>query len=165
MATVIAPEELYFGAPTTLTFNNIDVGATVDAPKVNFAVTNYVPDFQNAKGPIVGTVITTKVIPSVEFTVNQITAEKLGWAMPGSSGSSPITWSPGRIASSEYHTLVLVGPGLDGRTMTVTLYNAMSADSQEIEFSDGKVAGLKMKFTAYYDAATPDLAPFQITLS
>jgi hypothetical protein len=161
----ITPEELYFGAPVSLTYDGTECGATIDAPKVSFAVTTYTPEFQNAKGPIKGTVITTKVIPSVEFTVNQITAAKLAWAMPGSSGSSPITWTPGRIASADYRTLILTGEGLDGRQMVVTLYNAMSAESQELEFGDSAVAGLKMKFTAYYDPATPTVAPFQITLT
>ena len=340
MTTTITPEELYFGAPASLTYDGVECGATIDAPKVSFQVENYTPEFQNAKGPIVGTVITRRVIPSVEFTVNQLTAQKLAWAMPGStstssqavgspvagldttlaadpalgatnlkvasvttvaegdfirvaapgvaateansevvrvltvgttggggtgldvendagggmridhanasevktvsatilaapaaagdvvvkvdavspfivgdfirigdyghyeireiatkgtlgpggtglgfavplsrdhgldawvikvttSGTTAITWTPGRIDSSAYNDLVLVGSGLDGRTITFTLNNAMSAENQELEFSDNAVAGLKVKFTGYYTAATPTLAPFQIEL-
>jgi hypothetical protein len=165
MALTITPEALYFGAPTTLTFNSVDVGATIDAPKVSFEVTNYTPEFQGAKGPVKGTVITTKVVPSVEFTVNEMTAEKIAWAMPGSSGSGTITWTPGRIADAAYMTLELVGTGLDGRTIAFTLYNAMSSESQELVFGDDAVAGLKMKFTGHYDSATPTVAPFQIVIS
>jgi hypothetical protein len=164
MALTITPAALYFGAPTTLTFNSVDVGATIDAPKVSFEVTTYVPEFQGAKGPVKGTAITTRVIPSVEFTVNEMTYEKIGWALPGSTGTTSITWTPGRISDAAYMTLVLVGAGLDGRTMTVTLYNAMSSESQEIDFSDTAVSGLKLKFTAYYDPATPTVAPFQIDI-
>jgi hypothetical protein len=342
MTTTITPEELYFGAPASLTFNGVECGATVDAPKVSFAVTTYTPEFQGAKGPVKGTAITTKVIPSVEFTVNQITAQKLAWAMPGSAsadsecigvpatgtvlsttlaadpalgattldltavtnltlldfvrigpasgltelnsevvqvttvgtgggtntvvqnsagggclidhgngeqvktvfgtilaapavagdtnikvdavsllstiaptdiirigyvghyetrvvtavgtagpagtgvsfaipltrdhsldewvivvaalGSTTITWTPGRIDSSAYQTLVLTGLGLDGRQLIFTLYNAMSAESQELDFSDSAVSGLKVKFTGHYAAATPTVAPFDIQL-
>jgi hypothetical protein len=332
----IAPEELYFGAPASLMFNGVECGATVDAPKFSLEVETYVPAFQNAKGPVEGTVITTKVVPSVEFTVNQITAQKLAWAIPGSAssnsesvgqlraglattlgadpalgattirlenvttvavgdfirigttlteaacevvrvtfkgtaggtdtivensagggllidhgngedvvtvtgtllaapasagdvnvkvdsvtglapldfvrigyvdhyetrqltavgttgpagtgisfavpltrdhaldewvievtaqGSTTITWSPGRIDSSAYQDLVLTGVGLDGRTMVITLFNAMSAESQELEFGDSAIAGLKVKFAGYYAAATPTVAPFQIELA
>ena len=165
MALTIDAEALYFGGPTTLTFNSVDVGATVDAPKVSFDVTNYTPDFVGAKGPIKGTVITTKVIPSVEFTVNELTAAKIAWALPGSTGTDSITWTPGRIDSAAYMTLVLVGTGLDGRMITFTLYNAMSSESQSFEFGDTAVMGLKMKFTGYYDPATPTVAPFQIDIA
>jgi len=334
----ITPEELYFGAPASLTYGGVECGATVDAPKVSFEVETYTPDFQNAKGPIEGTVIVTKVIPSAEFTVNQITAQKLAWAMPGSAsvssesvgqtraglsttlaadpalgattisltsvttvaqndfiligpstgtyteadseivkvttvgtagggntvvensagggllidhangehaktvtgtilsapaaagatnvkvdsvtglaegdfvrigytdhyetrtltavgttgptgsgisfsvpltmdhaldewvievtaiGGTTITWTPGRIDSAAFQDLVLTGVGLDGRTMIVTINNALSAESQELEFSDEAVAGLKVKFSGYYAAATPTVAPFSIQL-
>jgi hypothetical protein len=335
MTSTITPEELYFGAPASLTYGGVECGATVDAPKVAFEVSTYTPEFQNAKGPIKGTVITTKVVPSCEFTVNQMTAQKLAWAMPGSAssssqsvgqlraglsttlgadpalgattinlvsvttcatgdflrigttltealcevvrivtkgtagaldtiienssgggllidhgngenvvtvtgtilaapsaagatnikvdavtglapgdfvrigydgkfetrelsavgtggvagtgltflvpltrdhsldewvievtalGSTTITWTPGRIDSSAYQDLILTGLGLDGRQMIVTLFDAMSAESQELEFSDSAVSGLKVKFTGYYDPATPTVAPFSIQL-
>ena len=80
------------------------------------------------------------------------------------AGTTSITWTVGRIDSSAYNELVLVGLGLDGREMTFTLSNAMSAESQELEFSDNAVAGLKVKFTGYYAAATPTVAPFSISL-
>jgi hypothetical protein len=339
VTATITPEELYFGAPASLTYGGVECGATVDAPKVAFEVTTFSPEFQNAKGPIKGTVITTKVIPSCEFTVNQITAQKLAWAMPGSAslssqsvgqvrgelattlgadpalgatiirlasvttvadnefirigaagvaateansevvkvttvgtaggtdtvvensagggllidhasgaeaktvtgtilaapclagatnikvdsvtglapldfvrigyvghyeirqlsavgttgpsgtgltflvpltrdhgldewvievttlGGTTITWDPGRIASGSYQTLILTGIGLDGRQMIVTLFNAMSAESQELEFGDAAVSGLKVKFAGYYDPSTPNTAPFNIQLT
>jgi len=339
MALTITPEELYFGAPASLTYGGVEIGATVDPPVVNFDVTTYVPEFQGARGPVKGTVITTRVIPSVTCRVNQITAQKLGWAMPGTTatssqalgqvlagldttlaadpalgatnikltsvttvtvgqflsvgptanptelnteivqaltvgtagsggtgvdvqnpagggllidhanaervytvngtllaaaapsgatnikvdsvanlivgdfirigyaghyetrvlnfvgtalaggtgigfaiplsrdhsldewviettslGGSTIGWTPGRIASSAYQTLVLSGIGLDGRTMIVTLLNAMSAEPQEITFGDDAVTGLAAKFTGYYDPTTPTVAPFSIVL-
>lgn len=340
MPTTITPEELYFGAPASLTYGGVECGASVDPPKVMFDVTTYTPEFQNAKGPIKGTVITTRVIPSCEFTVNQITAQKLAWAMPGSAstssqsvgqvrsgldttlaadpvlgatnlrvasvttvaqndfirvaaagvaateanseilkvltvgttggggtgldvensagggclidhansaevktvtgtilaapavagatnikvdsvtglaqgdfvrigyvghyetrqlttvgtigpsgsgltfaipltrdhgldewvievtalGATTISWQPGRIASGSFQTLILTGVGLDGDQLIVTIYNAMSAESQELEFSDEAVAGLKVKFTGYYDPSTPQTAPFDIQL-
>jgi hypothetical protein len=148
----------------------VEVGGTIDAPKVTITPTVYTPEFQNAKGPILSTDIVTKVLVAVEFTVNQITAAKLAWGMPGatsSGGTGPgtITWTPGRLASGDYQDLILVGPGLDGRTMTVTINNAISVQPIEIDFSNTAVAGIKCKFEGRYAAATPTLAPFQVALT
>ncbi len=335
MSTVITPEELYFGAPASLTYGGVECGATVDPPKVMFEVETYTPEFQNAKGPVKGTSITRRVIPSCEFTVNQITAQKLAWAMPGSEsassesvgqvvaglattlgadpalgatlirlasittvaagdfirigtvlteaasevvrvvvlgtagatdtqvensagggllidhangeevktvtgtllaapaaagavnikvdsvtgltagefirigyvghfetreltavgtagvggtgvtfaipltrdhaldewvvevtslGSTTITWTAGRIPSASYQDLILTGVGLDGRQLIVSIFDALSAESQELEFSDSSVSGLKVKFTGHYDPTTPTVAPFSIQL-
>src|ERR1035437_1848739 len=123
MTTTIAPEELYFGAPTSLTYGGVECGATLDAAVVTITPTVYSPAFQNAKGPIKSADIVTHVAVEATFTVNQITAAKLAWGLPGATstggtGAQTITWTPGRIASAAYQSLVLVGPGLDGRTMT-----------------------------------------------
>jgi hypothetical protein len=170
MAVIITPEELYFGAPTTLTYGGTECGATIDAPKVTITPTTYTPKFQSAKGPIKGTDIVTEVLVAAEFTVNQITAAKLAWGLPGvtstgGTGPQTITWTPGRIASGAYLPLVLIGPGLDGRTMTVTITNAVSVNPIEIDFSNTAVAGMKVKFEGRYDPTTPTLAPFSIVLT
>jgi len=338
MTTTITPEELYFGSPASLTYGGVPCGATIDPPKISFAVTTYAPKFQNAKGPVKGTHITTEVIPSCELTVNQITAQKLAWAMPGTAsassesvgvlvaglattlaadpalgattismtsvttvgvggfirigttlteaacevvkvttvgtasggdtvvensagggllidhgngeniktclgtllaapcvagatnikvdavtgsgliapgdfirigyvghyetrtvttvgtigpsgtgvsfaipltrdhgldewvivvaalGATTVTWTAGRIDSSAYKDLVLTGLGLDGRQMIVTINDALSAESQELEFSDSSVSGLKVKFSGNYASATPTVVPFSIQL-
>lgn len=336
MTTTITPEELYFGAPASLTYGGVECGATIDPPKFGIEIEIYTPEFQNAKGPVEGTDIVRRAIPSASFTVNQITAQKLAWAMPGATstssesvgqlraglsttlgadpalgatlirlasvttattgdflrigttlteaasevvrittigtagatdtavensagggllidhasgetvvtvtgtilsapaaagatnikvdsvtglsigdfvrigyvdkyetreltavgtatvsgtgltfgipltrdhsldewvievvadGGTTITWTPGRIASNVYQDLVMSGVGLDGRTMVVTIENAISAESQELEFSDSTVSGLAVKFVGRYAAATPTVAPFSVVLS
>jgi hypothetical protein len=85
MSLEIHPEDLYFGSPASLTYGGTEIGATVDKPKVTFEVTEYTPVFQGARGPVKGTTMVTKVIPMAEFAVNELTAEKLAWAMPGSA--------------------------------------------------------------------------------
>jgi hypothetical protein len=170
LATTIAPEELFFGAPTSLTYGGVEVGATIDAPKVIITPTTYTPEFMTAKGPVVSTDIVTKVIVACEFTINQLSAAKLAWGMPGceaSGGTGPqtITWTPGRIESADYKDLVLVGPGLDGREITVTIENAISVQPIEVDFSNSAIGGMKMRFEGRYDAATPTVAPFSIVLS
>jgi hypothetical protein len=92
VTTTITPEEMYFGAPGTLTVDGVDAGGTTEPPKLSFDITKYQPDFQNAKGPIKGTAVITKVIPKLALLINQISALKLAWALPGatSTGSSNI---------------------------------------------------------------------------
>jgi hypothetical protein len=74
---------MYFGAPTSLTVGGVEVGGTLDAPKVAFDIEKVTPDFKNAKGPVKGTVIVKRVVPRLEFMVNELTAAKIAWAMPG----------------------------------------------------------------------------------
>lgn len=165
MATVILPEELVFGAPTSLTYGGTEVGGTIDAPKIQITTTVYTPEFQNAKGPIKGTDIVTKVVVAAEFTVNQFTAEKLAWAMPGAETTGDTTtWEPGRIPSSAYKDLTLVGEGLDGRQIVFTIYDAINVSPLELDFGNQSIAGLKMRFEGRYGSTTPNVAPFALEL-
>src|SRR6185369_3204840 len=94
MATTITPEELFFGAPASLTVGGVETGATVDAPKVSIEITEYTPDFQGARGPVKGTKFITKVLLKVALRINEFSATKLGWALPGSvaaSGAGTVT--------------------------------------------------------------------------
>jgi len=88
MATTITPEELFFGAPASLTVGGVETGATVDAPKVSIEITEYTPDFQGARGPVKGTKFITKVLLKVALRINEFSATKLGWALPGSVAAS-----------------------------------------------------------------------------
>jgi hypothetical protein len=67
----------------------------------------------------------------------------------------------GLIPDSAYADLVLVDVGADGRTFTLTIENAMSAESQSMDFSDDPAnpLGLALKFTGHYDPATPMVFP------
>jgi hypothetical protein len=85
VATTIDSTALFFGPPASLTVGGTEVGATLTPPKVTVEATQYAPEFQGAGGPISGAVFNTKIKATVEFDVNEITAAKLAWAMPGSS--------------------------------------------------------------------------------
>lgn len=251
MTTTIEPEEIYFGAPASLTYGGVEIGATTAPPKVSIDVTKYEPEFQGARGPIKGVSMIIRVIAAVEVVINEIVAAKLAWAFPGAVstvgsssvtggggtgtlyadcvagatnikvtsvtniiagdylrigdsgeqeihkvlvvgtinggsgidieggllrdhdagdayvevdglGTTVITWTPGRVPDAAYQDLVLTGVGLDGRQLIVTLFDAMSAESQSLEFSDSTITGLAAKFTAYYDPDAPTVAPFKI---
>jgi hypothetical protein len=167
MATTIDASAVFSGAPVSLTFNSVECGATIGVPKFEIEVESGAPQFTNAGGPVINTRINRRAIPSVTLQVNEFTAEKLGWAMPGSSGN-PLTWTLGRVASSEYHDLILTSqPNADGEVLTLTLYNCLSAETQSMDFDDDPAnpLGLTLKFTAHYAEATPLLVPFSLEIA
>lgn len=88
MTVTITPEEMYFGAPGTLTVGGVDVGALVEAPKLTFEIERFTPEIKNAKGPVKGTAIVRRVVPKLEVMISQLSAVKLAWAMPGCSAVS-----------------------------------------------------------------------------
>jgi hypothetical protein len=159
--TEIKPEELFFGAPVSLTVDGTEVGGTIDAPKVTITPTVYTPEFQNAKGPVLETDIITKLLVAAEFTVNQFVAEKIGWTMPGATEvAGTFRWTPGRIPSTAYHDVVLIGQGLDGREMVIGIENAVSVQPLELDMSNTAIMGMKVRLEGRYAAATPNVAPF-----
>lgn len=163
MAITITPEELYYGSPVTLTYGGVDVGGTTEPPTIHIDITEFHPDFQNAAGPVQGTAIITDVLVRCELMVNQMTAAKLAWALPGAEETGGvITWTTGRVPTSAYQDLVLVGQGLDGRTMTVTIENAFSSENISIQLGKGSVSGLSMNFIGYYDPTSPYEVPFTV---
>ena len=166
MAVTITPEELYFGSPTTLTYGGTDVGGTTEPPRIFIEITKLEPDFQNAAGPVKNTSVITNVLVRCELMVNQLTAAKLAWALPGASESGgTITWTAGRVPSTAYKDLVLVGQGLDGRTMTVTIEDAYSAENIELPFGKEEFTGMAMNFIGYYDPTTPMDVPLSVTFA
>jgi hypothetical protein len=88
MANTIDTTALFFGAPASLTIGGVENGATITAPKVNVEATQYAPEFQGAGGPLAGAVFNVKIKASVEFDINELTAAKLGQAMPGSASTA-----------------------------------------------------------------------------
>lgn len=88
MSTTVDPDAIFSGAPVSLTFGGVECGATITAPKLTLEVTGGAPDFTNAGGPVKGTRGIRKITPSVEVTVNELTAQKIAWAMPGATATS-----------------------------------------------------------------------------
>jgi hypothetical protein len=88
MATTVDPNAIWSGAPVSLLFGGVECGATIGVPKLNLDVQAGAPEFTNAGGPVEGTRGIRKIIPSVEVVVNELTAQKIAWAMPGATATS-----------------------------------------------------------------------------
>lgn len=252
MATVITPEELFFGTPVSLTVGGVEAGATTEPPTWEFEVEEYTPEFQGAGGPVKGTKVIRRVRPRVNLRVNEITAEKLAWALGNTTsvqsstaevggggagaladaasigdltitlgvgegagfsvndfvriaavgptaeyrqvtaiagdvltldrqlaqahaaattvtevegdGRTTISFRIGRVPSSDYRDVVLVGEGLDGRQMRVELDDCASAENQELSFADDDITGLNLQLEAHYDPAAPRVVPMRVVL-
>ena len=88
MSTTVDPNAIWSGAPVSLTFGGVECGATTGVPKLSLEVQAGAPEFTNAGGPVEGTRGIRKIIPSVEVVINELTAQKLAWAMPGATATS-----------------------------------------------------------------------------
>jgi hypothetical protein len=117
MPTTIDPTAIFSGAPVSLLYGGVECGATTAVPKFALEVESGAPVFTNAGGPVVGTRRNRKIIPSVELTVNEQTAQKLAWAMPGATAVS--SQSVG-VAVAGLVTTLAADPALGATTIDLT---------------------------------------------
>lgn len=165
MATTLSPDDLLFGTPTSITYGGTETGATIEPPVWSVAPELYKPMFENAVGPVRGAVFITGAEVKVELVVNEFTAAKLAWAMPGATEvGGVITWSPGRVALTAFKDLVLTGKNLAGNDLVLTVKNALPEGTVSIPFSKKELSGMKLTFIGYVHEDTPQELPFSIVL-
>ena len=75
-----------------------------------------------------------------------------------------LTWSTGRVPSTAFNDVTITGVGLDGRSLTVVVSDALSDGKLTLEMSDSAVAGSHIVMTGYYDGANPTLCPVSISI-
>lgn len=117
MPTTIDPSAIFSGAPVTLTYGGVECGATTAVPKFALEVESGAPVFTNSGGPVKGTRRNRKIIPSVELTVNEQTAQKLAWALPGATAVS--SESVG-VAVAGLSTTLAADPALGATVIDLT---------------------------------------------
>jgi hypothetical protein len=88
MATTVDPNAVWSGAPVSVTYGGVEMGATTSNPKITLDVEAGAPAFTNAGGPVKGTRGIRKIIPSIEITLNEIDAQRFAWALPGATATS-----------------------------------------------------------------------------
>jgi hypothetical protein len=149
--------KLFYGAPATITIDGTEVGATFDAPSVEISYETNADKARPQGGRmriVKGLLFARSIGCKVKFTVNEITAEKAGWAMPGSTSSisgSTTTIQPvaGRFPSSAYKPVVLSGVGLDGLPLVVEIDNGINTISaMSMAFSDEDWSGFAVEIEA-----------------
>jgi hypothetical protein len=90
MPTTIAPDRMFFGAPASLTVGGEESGTTFDPPKVTIEYTTNADKAtpQGARGKIKGLIFIKTAICKAVFHVNEFSATKLGWVIPGATATS-----------------------------------------------------------------------------
>ena len=117
MTTTVDPNAVWSGAPVSITYGGVECGATTAIPKIALDVTGGALVFTNAGGPVKGTRGIWKIIPSVELVVNELTAQKMAWAMPGATATS--SESVGVLVAGLSTTLA-ADPALGATTISLT---------------------------------------------
>jgi hypothetical protein len=117
MPSTIDPSAIFSGAPVSILFGGVECGATTAVPKLNLEVEAGGPEFTNAGGPVKSTRITRKIIPSVELTVNEMTAQKIAWALPGATATSSSSVGQPRAGLD---TTLAADPALGATNVKVT---------------------------------------------
>jgi hypothetical protein len=167
MATVITPGLLFFGAPTSLTVDGDEAGTMFEAPKITVEYETNADKIrpQGARGPIKGLLHIKSAICKAVFRVYEFSATTFSWALPGSSvtGSTQITVQPaaGRMPSSAYKNVVMLGVGIDGLPLRFELDDAISVVNQDIPFSDDDWSSFLVELTAMGDPEHPELLPWR----
>jgi len=117
MVATINPSAIFSGAPVSILFGGVECGATTAVPKLSLEVEAGGPEFTNAGGPVRATRITRRIVPSVELTVNEMTAQKIAWALPGATAVS--SQSVGQVRAGLATTLA-ADPALGATTISLT---------------------------------------------
>ena len=154
-------------APAASGATNIKVDAVTALAAGEFVRIGYTGHYETREITAVGTAGAggTGVTFSVPLTRDHALDE---WVVKVAAlGGVTIRPVVGRIPTSAYQDLVLTDIGADGRTLIVTLENALSAESQEITFDDdpAQPIGLSLKFTAHYDPDLPRQVPITIAMA
>jgi hypothetical protein len=125
MVTTIDPSAIFSGAPVSILYGGVECGATTEVPKLSLEVEAGGPEFTNAGGPVRNTRITRKIVPSVELTVNEMTAQKIAWALPGATATS--SQSVGQVRAGLATTLG-VDPALGATLIRLTSITTVAQD-------------------------------------
>jgi len=121
----IDPSAIFSGAPASITYGGIECGATTEIPKLGLDVTAGNPEFTNAGGPVKGTGGIQKITPTLEITVNEFTAQKIAWAMPGATSTS--SSSVGQVRAG-LDTTLAADPALGATNLKVTSVTSVAVN-------------------------------------
>jgi hypothetical protein len=80
------------------------------------------------------------------------------------AGTTITTWRIGRVPTASFQDVILIGNGVDGRHLKVTVKSALGDGKLSIEMSDSAVAGSHVVMTGYVNGSDPTLCPVSIEI-
>jgi hypothetical protein len=151
----------------TLTVGGVDIGAIEESVTFTVEREYYSPRFIGVMGDLMESVFVMRETPMLECTVSEFQIAKLGWALPGvslssDSSSETMTSSPGAISTGAYSDVVFTTKKADGKSLIITIRNAIARSELAIDFSDTETSKYTVQFVGHYSTSEPDTAPWSI---
>jgi hypothetical protein len=127
MTAAIQPDRMFFGAPASLTVDGEEQGTSFDPPKVTVEYTTNADKTtpQGARSKIKGLLFVKTAVCKVVFRVNEWTALKLGWVLPGAAATS--SESVGQVVAGLVTTLA-ADPDLGATTISLTSVSTVNVN-------------------------------------
>ncbi len=120
----VDPNAIFSGFPVSITYGGVDLGSTDGVPKLGLEVVSGAPTIKGASGPVRGTEGIRTAVPTVEVTILEFSAEKVGWALPGSTATS--SESVG-VPAAGLDTTLAADPALGATNLKVTSVTTVAA--------------------------------------
>ncbi len=164
------PLNLLFGAGD-LEVGGVNVGATKEGTVFRVEQEVYWPDLNCAKGPVKGTGYKIREVAFMQVTLVEMTMENVALAIPCAAAPSTGMAStiisggePGCIADTCYNDVVWTGENCEGKTLRITLKDAIASENLEITFQCDEEAAFTITFMATYDPGNVTVRPWYMEL-
>lgn len=118
------------------------------------------------RGPVQGRIVIDT--ERAKLTVNALelfTAADMLKYYPGLSNTTGTLTSTLTIAAGDYNDVTWVGKTKDGKAVTIKVENAINMDNLEWTLEDKNEVVPALGFTATYDEATRDTAPWNVVFA
>lgn len=102
---------------------------------------------------------------NAKLTVNALepfTAEDMSKYYPGIENTTGTTTSTLQIVAGDYNDVVWTGKTKDGKSVTITVKDAINIDNLEWTMEDKNEVVPSLGFTASYDESSRDTAPWSV---
>ncbi|MDQ0176726.1 chitobiase/beta-hexosaminidase C-terminal domain-containing protein [Bacillus chungangensis] len=146
------------------------LGATKGGNKFNLETEWHVAEPDGLLGPVLGMRWLTKMVPSIEVNLMEMTKESFMAALPGSvfktcpDGKYEVVGHEGEVFPSQFRNVALIG-NITGKKepVIIGIRNAMAVDPVEINMGTGKEdVVLKVKFVGHFAPENPYDVPYCI---
>ena len=163
--TVDSPKEIFIGAPATVKFRTVDLGATSEGITIRITPTIFTPQLNGIPGMLAQTDYLQTEEVEVEVTLAELSVANLLAILAGSTeAAGVITRTTGRrYPSAMYGPLELTMEGLDGEDFKFEMAMATPTSGLEVTAGDDTAAAPTVVFAGRVDPANPLQSIWKIT--
>jgi hypothetical protein len=163
--TVNSPQEIFIGAPGTVKFRTVDLGATTEGIVIRITPTIFTPQLNGIPGMLAQTDYLQTEDVEVEVTLAELSKANVLAVLAGSEAvGDVVTRTAGRrYPSTMYGPFELTLEGLDGETFKFEMLQATPTSGLEFTAGDDVAAAPTVVFSGRVDPATPTTSIWKIT--